>query len=77
VSARSITSALAVEVISSSKTQMVGHYAAGRRPLETGRQAVTLMRDKLMQRGGQFSAQLVQRQVGGRQRGHLPVDLPG
>ena len=40
-------------------------------------QAVTLMRDKLVQRGGQFHAQLVQRQVGGRQRGHLPVDRPG
>ena len=40
-------------------------------------QAVTLMRDKLMQRGGQFSAQLVQRQVGCRQCGHLPLDLPG
>ena len=40
-------------------------------------QAVTLMRDKPAQRVGQLRAELGQRQVRGRQRGHLPVDLPG
>ena len=40
-------------------------------------QAVTLMRDKPAQRGGQLRAQLRHRQVCGRQRGHLPMDLPG
>jgi hypothetical protein len=36
-------------------------------------QAVTLMRDNRAQRGGQFHAQFMQRQIRGRQRGHLPV----
>ena len=38
-------------------------------------QAVTLMRDKPAQRGGQFRAQLVQWQIGLGQRGHVAIGL--